>query len=226
MAFLLDSVVPWGRNFQEYKTMFKLSANDLTKSIASFGDGPACFNYEASKQGIRVTSYDPIYQFSTDQLSSRIEQTRKVVMQQVKENAENYNWTNIPDPSTLEKLRMSAMQLFLEDFENGKKQGRYINHELPARINIPDHFYSLGLSSHFLLLYPQLGYDFHVQAISEMLRCCEEIRIFPVCDLDAAETDLAKRIIEYFEQSYTVNLLDTSYDFQKGDNKLLVISPK
>lgn len=34
MAFKLSSVVPWGRNFYEYKLMFALDDNDLKKKIA------------------------------------------------------------------------------------------------------------------------------------------------------------------------------------------------
>ncbi|MCD8089701.1 MAG: hypothetical protein LUD81_03600 [Clostridiales bacterium] len=49
-----------GRNFNEYKTMFKLTDEDMKKSIAGFGDGPASFNYEAAKQGCSVTSFDVI----------------------------------------------------------------------------------------------------------------------------------------------------------------------
>lgn len=34
MAFKLSGVVPWGRNFYEYKLMFALDDNDLKKKIA------------------------------------------------------------------------------------------------------------------------------------------------------------------------------------------------
>lgn len=50
MAFKLDSVVPWGRNMEEYKLMFQLNDEDVSKKIVGFGDGPACFNYEMTKR--------------------------------------------------------------------------------------------------------------------------------------------------------------------------------
>ena len=34
----------------------------------------------------------------------------------------------------LENVRMSAMQLFLADYERGKEEKRYICHELPEKI--------------------------------------------------------------------------------------------
>ena len=68
MAFILDSVVPWGRSFEEYVRMFDLTEDELGLSILSCGDGPASFNCRMYAQGRRVVSCDPIYQFSAEQL--------------------------------------------------------------------------------------------------------------------------------------------------------------
>lgn len=223
MAFKLESVVPWGRNLDEYRLMFCLSDSDMSKKIAGFGDGPASFNYEATQKGYSITSFDPIYQFSKADLQKRINDVRISVMQQMRENVDNYVWTNIKNLDELENVRMSAMKLFLEDFEKGKQGGRYIYHELPNRLMYSDDTFDIGLSSHFLLMYTVLGYDFHIQAMTEMLRICREIRIFPIVDLDANKTDLIQSVIEYFEQRYNVEIRKTQYEFQKGDNKLLII---
>lgn len=223
MAFKLSSVVPWGRNFYEYKLMFALDDNDLKKKIAGFGDGPASFNYEASKLGYDITSFDPIYQFSADELRRRIEEVRSIVMQQMRENTENYVWTHIKGLDELENVRMSAMRLFLDDFENGRLERRYIYHQLPEKLPYEAHAFDIGLSSHFLLMYTSLGYDFHIQAMTEMLRVCDEIRIFPIVDLDANKTELISDVIKYFDRNYDIEIKQTEYEFQKGDNKLLII---
>lgn len=60
------------------------------KSVDTGGDGPASFNYEATKQGYSVTSFDPVYQFSKDDLQKSIEEVRITVMQQMRENIDNY----------------------------------------------------------------------------------------------------------------------------------------
>lgn len=223
MAFKLESVVPWGRTFDEYRLMFCLSDSDMAEKIAGFGDGPASFNYEATQKGYSITSFDPIYQFSKADLQKRIDDVRITVMQQMRENRDNYVWKNIKTLEELENVRMSAMRLFLADFENGKQDGRYIYHELPDRLMYTDNAFDIGLSSHFLLMYTALGYDFHIQAMTEMLRVCKEIRIFPIVDLDANETDLIAKVIDYFEQRYHIEIRKTQYEFQKGDNKLLII---
>ena len=117
MAFCLDSVVPWGRNLNEYRLMFQLTDDDMKKRIAGFGDGPASFNYEATKQGCSVTSFDPIYGFSKSDIQRRIDEVRISVMEQMKQNMDNYVWTQIRNLDELEDVRMSAMRLFLSDYE-------------------------------------------------------------------------------------------------------------
>lgn len=223
MAFKLNSVVPWGRNLDEYRTMFLLHESDLKKKIAGFGDGPASFNYEAHCLGYDITSYDPVYQFGRTELEQRIHEVRRIVMQQMKENMDNYVWTKFKDLNQLEQTRMSAMKLFLDDYETGLSEKRYVYHELPDRLPIEDNYYDIGLSSHFLLMYTSLGYDFHVKAMAEMLRVCKEIRIFPIVDLDGNGTDMIRDVINYFKRDYNVDIVATDYEFQKGKNNLLVI---
>ena len=224
MAFKLNSIVPWGRNIDEYAEMFLLSAEDLNKRIAGFGDGPASFNYQATIRGYNVTSFDPIYCFSKLQLETRINEVRAIVMKQMSENKENYVWNKIKSLDELEALRMASMKLFLQDYEKGLKEKRYVFHELPDRIDYPDDSFEIGLSSHFLLMYTSLGYDFHIAAISEMLRVCKQVRIFPLCDLDSGTSEMIDRVIAYFRERYNVDIKCTDYEFQKGADRLLVIN--
>lgn len=220
---ILEKVVPWGRNIDEYRSMFLLDDDDMKKKIAGFGDGPASFNYQASAEGADITSFDPIYGFSAEQLKKRIDEVRDIIIAQMRENSANYVWDRIKDVNELENIRMSAMEMFLEDFERGKLEGRYVYHELPNRLPVDDETFDIGLSSHFLLMYVQLGYDFHIAAISEMLRVCREVRIFPLCDLDSCESELTERVIEHFSRQYRTEILKTDYQFQKGADKLLRI---
>ena len=49
-------------------------------------------------------------------------------------------------------------------------------------------------------MYTMLGYDFHIKAMTEMLRVYKGIRIFPIVDLDANKTELISSVIGYFKQ--------------------------
>ena len=121
-------------------------------------------------------------------------------MQQMSENMDNYVWKNIKNLDELEFIRMSAMRKFLSDYEKGKAEGRYVFHELPNRLIYDDDYFDIGLSSHFLLMYTSLGYNFHIASMTEMLRACKEIRIFSIVDLDANKTGLTEKVIDYFKR--------------------------
>ncbi|MBP2637048.1 MAG: hypothetical protein H6Q72_2955 [Firmicutes bacterium] len=225
MAFVLDKVVPWGRRLSEYQEMFCLSDRDLLDNkIISFGDGPASLNAEGSKIGGHIVSVDPLYQFSVTEIKNRIYETKAIVLEQTYKNRQNYIWDKIKSISELEKLRMSAMNLFLDDFEKGLAEKRYICGKLPDKTNFPDDSFDLGLSSHFLLLYSTLGWEFHLQSIKEMLRICKEIRIFPTCDLDSQRTNLLSKVIHSFGNTYKIKIIKTSYQFQKNGYEMLIIA--
>lgn len=223
MAFELKNTVPWGRSLDEYTNLFCLTTTDLESKIISFGDGPASFNSEMNKLNKKVISIDPIYQFTKNEIAERIEETKEIVLQQTAENQSNFVWKNIKDLQHLEIIRTEAMSEFLNDFENGKANGRYEYHELPNITKFDNHEFDLGLSSHFLVLYSQLGVEFHIQSITEMLRICKEIRIFPLLNLDAEKSEVLQPIIDHFKQDYCVEIKPVAYEFQKTGNKMLVI---
>ena len=226
MVFELKNTVPWGRTLEEYRSMFDFTDSDMNKRIISFGDGPASFNYEMTKQDKSVTSLDPIYQFSKEDLEKRIEETKDTVMKQMKENQDNYIWTSIKNLSELENIRMGAMSDFIADFELGKIQNRYVQHELPETTNFKEQAFDLGLSSHFLILYSKLGLDFHIKSIIEMLRICKEVRIFPLVNLNAVKSEVLEGIIEEFEKDFKLSIKPVEYEFQKGGNEMLRIQRK
>lgn len=72
-------------------------------------------------------------------------------------------------------------------------------------------------------MYTSLGYDFHISAITEMLRVCREVRIFPLGDPDGKPSDMAEKVIEYFSEKYDVQIKKTGYEFQKNADKVLLI---
>lgn len=226
MAFELKNVVPWGRNLEEYIKIFKLTEANLNGKIISFGDGPASFNSEMTKLGKTVVSLDPIYQFTKTELKQRIDETKETVIEQMRTNQNNFVWKNIKNVEELEHIRMDAMANFVGDFELGKEQGKYVHHELPNPTRYDDLTFDLGLSSHFLVLYSQLGLNFHIQSITEMLRICKEIRIFPILNLNAVKSEVLEGIMAYFNSDFVVCIESVDYEFQKNGNEMLVIKRK
>lgn len=154
MSFSLSNVVPWGRSFDEYVNMFALSDEDLTKKIVGCSDGPASFNYTLTKKGGSVVSVDPIYQFTADEIASRITETYNTVMEQTRQNRHEFVWQRISSVEELGRIRTSAMNDFLADYPVGSINGRYIYGTLP-KLPFTDVLFDLALCSHFLFLYSE-----------------------------------------------------------------------
>ena len=68
----------------------------------------------------------------------------------MRENQDKFVWSSISNLDELEEIRMSAMKRFIDDFERGINQNRYLTHELPNHLNFEENSFELGLSSHFL----------------------------------------------------------------------------
>ena len=146
----LKNVVPWGRSFDEYKEIFSLTEVDLKKSILGCSDGPASFNAELSGRGGKVVSVDPTYRFSTEQLKNRISEVYDEIMPQMHLNKEKYIWSSIPSVEELGKIRISTMNKFLDDYDIGKEENRYVDGSLPV-LNFNDKEFDLALCFSFFV---------------------------------------------------------------------------
>lgn len=224
MPISLDQVVPWGRTMQEYQRMFALEEADLTLSILGCGDGPASFNAQWTELGGRVVSCDPIYNFSAADIERRVHETSEIILQGVRKTYDDFLWDEIASPEALTDLRLSAMRRFLGDYENGRREERYLAAALPG-LPFTDGQFDLALVSHLLFLYSsQLDFDFHRAALHELLRVASEIRIFPVRALGGLPSPhLEPLMMEWREHGAQVELVQVKYEFLKGANQMLRI---
>jgi hypothetical protein len=222
--FTLDRVVPWGRSFDEYRRMFALTESDLDSTILCCADGPASFNAEATRQGARVVSCDPLYRLEARQIRDRISATYCQVLDQTQRNVDEFVWDTIPSVEELGRVRMAAMEMFLKDYETGKMQGRYVDAELPV-LPFPDRTFQLALCSHFLFLYTgQLDESFHLASIREMCRAATEVRVFPLLALGGAMSPYVGPAIDALRASgYAASIEAVPYEFRRGGNQMLRI---
>jgi hypothetical protein len=215
-------IVPWGRNFDEYTRMFDLTIPDLGLRILGCGDGPASFNVECNQRGGHVTSIDPLYHFGLETIKKRIAETYHDVLDQTRAHQDKFIWDTIPSLEALGQIRMQSMCRFLDSYESGKADKKYIPGELPV-LPFDDKSFDLALSSHFLFLYTDnLTFDFHIASIREMLRVAREVRIFPLLDVNAQESRYLRGVLGGF-QGYKLEICKVNYEFQRGGNKMLVL---
>jgi hypothetical protein len=220
----LHEVVPWGRSLDEYRRLFALSEIDLQARLLGCGDGPASFNAELAALGKtqRLVSVDPLYAFSGPEIASRVEQTYETIVSHVKRNHDRYVWTYFKDSDALGAARLNAMKIFLDDYEAGRAEGRYLVAALP-KLPFNKGEFDLCLCSHLLFLYSaQLSADFHLASMLEMLRVAQEVRVFPLLDLDLQRSaHLDPVIAELRSANFYAEIVDVPYIFQKGGGQML-----
>ena len=223
--FALDEVVPWGRSFDEYRRMFALTHDDLGLRVLGCADGPASFNAEATRRGARVVSADPLYRWSRDQIADRIAVTSEDVLEQTRRNSGEFVWDDIRSVEELGRIRRQAMSVFLDDYDAGSRERRYVEAALPS-LPFPDRSFDLALCSHFLFLYSeQLGPAFHRAAALELSRVARDVRVFPLLALGGRPSPHLGAVTQCLEEAgASVAVQPVPYEFQRGANRMLRVT--
>lgn len=220
----LKNVVPWGRSLAEYRSMFSLTDSDLKKKILGCGDGPASFNAEVTAAAGQVISVDPVYAFSGFQIRSRIAEVYPTIMEQLARHRDDYIWDHFSGVEHVGRTRMQAMERFLEDYEAGRQQGRYVKAALPA-LPFENQAFELALCSHFLFLYStQVNFETHMESVRELCRVAREVRIYPLVSLEGTESPHLGPVVERLNaEGIAARREAVHYRFQKGATDMLVL---
>ena len=119
------------------------------------------------------------------------------------------------------------MAAFLEDYDQGNAEGRYLPHELPC-LPFENGAFDLALCSHLLFTYSErLSADFHVNAVLEMCRVAKEFRIFPLLEMSGKPSRHVAAVCELLDgQGFRWSIEAVEYEFQGGANKMLRVWSK
>ena len=99
--------------------MFALTPGDLLGKILDCAAGPSSFNTEFTAESHEVTSCDPIYYLTAEEIHAGILATRERMIANVRAAREEFVWHEFISPEHLGEVRMAAMQRFLTDFPEG-----------------------------------------------------------------------------------------------------------
>ncbi|MDG2030712.1 MAG: hypothetical protein P8J45_06895 [Phycisphaerales bacterium] len=186
MSFKLDHAVFFGRTWDECLGMFALKDTDLSGlRILDCPGGPDALVAEGIKRDLDILAVDPQYDMSIDVLAA---QGRKEIVETMEQ------WQQ--DPGTawdqekadeFKRLKLEALNSFISAF--GEHPERYVFGSLPE-LPFEDDSFDLALSGNFLFVYAsvergglmsndQLGLDFHLEAVRELVRVASEVRMFP-----------------------------------------------
>lgn len=220
----IDRIVFIGRTFEEYLDMFSLSVESLKgKKILDCPSGACSFTAIGNKLGLDITACDIAYYHSAEELKNKGLQDVEHAMEHMQKAKSNYIWDYFKDVEGLKKHRLSALSDCSNDMRESSE--RYIAVTLPT-LPFADAEFDILLSAHFLFMYAdRLDYEFHIETLKELLRVTkEEIRIFPLVDLEGKRYEHLEKFIGYLtDNGYSVEEVNVSYEFQRNANSMLKI---
>lgn len=218
-AILLSS-----RSSAEYRAMFDLTDAGLSRRILDCPSGGAAFTGEVCDHGGDVTACDIAYFDRTpDELGALAIAEARRGSAYVSAHREQYRWAFFTDPGDHQRSRTASAQRFAVDVR--RRPHRYVAGALP-QLPFDDCSFDLTLSSHLLFSYAEdLDYAFHLAAIRELMRVTRhEVRIFPLTALGSSQPypRLNELISELRSHGIAGNIVESSYEFQAGGNRMLV----
>ncbi|MFD4397437.1 class I SAM-dependent methyltransferase [Kitasatospora sp. NPDC058478] len=215
------------RSFDEYRAMFALTDGDLApgRRILDCPGGAAAFTAEAGRRGIDAVAVDREYAHHREDLGVLVERETRHKRDQLVREAPEFVWTWYGDPDRLTRQWIANARDFQADI--AARPDRYVAGSLPE-LPFADDSFDLVLSSHLLFSYGnRLDGDFHLAALLELARIARrEVRLFPVMVYDTGvrygELDGLRQHLDALGIPSHVERVD--YEFQPGDNELLVLS--
>jgi ubiquinone/menaquinone biosynthesis C-methylase UbiE len=223
--FDLGGVVPpWGRSAAEYEAFFALSDISPSARILDCAGGPASFAGEWSKRGRFVVAADPVYRLSGKSIAADFEPTAMRMLEGMCKARERFKWDHYGTPENVIERRRQALAAFQADFDSPHPAGRYVAARLPE-LPFPSDSFDLALCAHFLFLYSdELDLEMHIACIMEMLRVAQEVRVFPLLDMDGRHSRHLESSIQALQSSGRVELVPVPFEFRHGDCRMLRFS--
>jgi len=220
----IGRIVFIGRTYEEYLSMFNLSLNKLKdKKILDCPAGACSFTSIGRKHNLNIEACDIAYAFNTTDLYNKGREDLKHTIEKMELSESNYSWNYFENINGLKEHRLQALEDCSYDMSHHPES--YQVASLP-KLPYIDNKFDILLSAHFLFMYSDsLEYNFHKETIDEMLRVTsEEIRIFPVVNLEGKRYDQLDNIIKYLSDiGYKTEEVKVNYEFQTNANTMLKI---
>ncbi|MFJ8959809.1 class I SAM-dependent methyltransferase [Lentzea sp. NPDC102401] len=207
------------RPLADYQAMFALT-NDTVKAarILDCPAGVSPFGAQVRALGGTVTSVDPAYALSADQLEARAHGDLHRIFHDA--GADPFTQQS-RGPLSVNRAEVSAsIDSFLTDYV--KNAECYTAARLPE-LPFPDNSFDLALSGNLLFAHPgQLDENTTIEFLAELLRVACEVRIFPVTDRMSVPHPLLDSIVDTLRVNGVIaTTLDVPYRLQCGGTRML-----
>lgn len=218
----MGKLVLWGHHVGDYQEMFELTPQDLVGKIIDFGSGASAFNSELTKTGGHCISCDPLFALDKATLKSKALLIFADMVESVTREQYKYDFSRYGGLEALIEQRRLGMEEFFADYQEGKKEARYL---AAADVNLPfdDFSFDIALSSHYLFAgLDEQDTDFHVKVIMELGRVAKEVRIFPLIDRNSHPSPfLGPVLLALQEHNFGVEVKSCAYHLQRKGNAML-----
>ncbi len=183
----------WIYSLADYRQIFDLTEHDLQKQLLDFPAGVSSVNAELSALGYRIISADPAYSLNPVQMQQFVQ--------------ENFlkNRNGAENPDIIEKWKRST-ELFLNDYETGKHEGRYIPMQLPPQAQI--HQPCELLLCPDLLFNPLITSSYEPSKfMNDLAKLAAEVRVYPLPeDKNAVTSALGPLMLELQHRNFGVEI--------------------
>ncbi|MFB5660961.1 class I SAM-dependent methyltransferase [Alteribacillus sp. HJP-4] len=213
------------RSFQEYKEMFMLEKDLLEKGrILDVASGASSFVTELNANGFDATAVDPLYRLTHEEMKNHGKREVETAAQKIEMVKHQFVWNSYKNIEAHHEIRKNSLEKFLAGYQNKEN---YIPAALPD-LPFENDTFSLVVCNHFLFLYQeQFGYDFHLQAVNELIRVTKPggiIRIYPLVGFKNEPYPFMDELMNELEIiNVTAELLSTSFRFLPAATQFLNI---
>lgn len=206
--------------------MFNLSPDFLKNEIIlDCAAGASSFTPVMGNKGYDVIAVDPLYSMDYETVKERSIDDFFTLIKAHSGMDHKVDWGFFQNSKSMIEERMKAFREFIDDYKDFKGL-RYVKGKLPT-LPFKDNQFSLTLCSHLLFLYDdRLDYEFHLEAIKELLRVTGgEIRIYPLVSLqgNGKKSPFVNMIREELTSEADTEIVNVDYRFRKGGNEMMKI---
>ena len=175
----------WGFHADEYQGMFDLSEIQMHDSILEYGCGATALNYQAYQSGRNnIISMDPWFGLDKSMLEKKTHSSFEKKYIEILSQPQSVDAIHGSELDELLQYRRAGVECFLQDYERGRADQRYIEC-LGTLIPFENNKFTYALSSHFI--FDHIGaIKQAIEHICELARVANEVRIFPLNDLQGS----------------------------------------
>ena len=218
MSHNLPTLNAFSYSFDEVMDMFALTQDELKMRILHYNAGISSFAATMHFRDGMVIAADAIYSESAPNLEKQILQGQQALKKEIETYPERFALKQSVE--TWLTAHEGRNVLFLEDFEAGKTQKRYIAASLPHLPFEGEAFDLVLVAHHFFMQAKNL--ETMLADLAELTRVANEVRIFPLLSDSASLPHSVGEIAAHLQHlGLGVEIKSSHFELQKQGNALM-----